>query len=405
MQGDNLERLTIEKAAKEKKTKRTVKTSYLVVCAAAAIAVVAAVAFNFLSKGREVKVARVSEVYPAQMLSQLNASGYVVAQRKADVASKITGQLVAIMVQEGSVVKGGQLIAQLENEDAKAQVDQGRANLMLARARMEQARAELENVSLDFERKKHLVAGGAVSRSEFDAAEARHLSAKAALDAALAEVKSSAASLANAQTSLSYSEIRAPFDAVVLTKNADVGDIITPFGAAANAKAAVVSIADLASLQVEVDVSEANIGSVHIGQPCDILLDALPDRRFRGVVDTIVPTVDRSKATVLVKVRFAEKDARILPEMSAKVGFLGRELSTDETRPRIMVSKQAVQKDGAVAYVFLVEGEKVRRRSMRPGSEFGDMLVAQDGLKPGDTVVIDPPKGLRNGSRISILQQ
>jgi RND family efflux transporter MFP subunit len=271
-----------------------------------------------------VQVARVGEVYPSQMLARLNASGYVVAQRKADVAAKITGQMVAIRVQEGRLVKQGQLIAQLENEDAKASLEQGRANLMLARARLDQARADLENVSLDFERKKSLVASGAVSRSEFDAAEARYLSAKAALDASRAEVESSAASLSNARIALSYSEIRAPFDAVVLTKNADVGDIITPFGAAANAKAAVVSIADLSSLQVEVDVSEANISSVSVGQPCDILLDALPEKRFRGVVDTIVPTVDRSKATVLVKVRFRERDTRILPEMSAKVGFLSR---------------------------------------------------------------------------------
>ncbi|HOS97769.1 MAG TPA: efflux RND transporter periplasmic adaptor subunit [Deltaproteobacteria bacterium] len=404
MQGDNLERLTIEKAAKEKKPRVRRRMSSLFFIAAALV-LVAAVAYHSLSKGREVQVARVGEVYPSQMLSRLNASGYVVAQRKADVASKITGQMVAIWVQEGSIVKEGQLIAQLENEDAKANLEQGRANLTLARARLDQARADLENVSLDFERKKALVASGAVSRSEFDAAEARYLGAKAALDASRAEVESSAASLSNAQIALSYSEIRAPFDAVVLTKNADVGDIITPFGAAANAKAAVVSIADLSSLQVEVDVSEANISSVSVGQPCDILLDAMPEKRFPGVVDTIVPTVDRSKATVLVKVRFKEQDARILPEMSAKVGFLSRELTRDELRPRTMVAASAVQRSGDNAHVFVVKGGRVSRVEVVLGASFKDMFEVLGGLKPGDTVVVEPPKGLRDGSKIVIPQQ
>ncbi len=404
MQADNLERLTIEKAAKEKKP-RGRRTSWLLISAAAVIVLVGALAYHSLSKGREVQVARVGEVYPSQMLARLNASGYVVAQRKADVASKITGQMVAIRVQEGSIVKQGQLIAQLENEDAKASLEQGRANLMLARARQDQARADLENVSLDFARKKSLVASGAVSRSEFDAAEARYLSAKAALDASRAEVESSAASLSNARIALSYSEIRAPFDAVVLTKNADVGDIITPFGAAANAKAAVVSIADLSSLQVEVDVSEANISSVSVGQPCDILLDALPQKRFRGVVDTIVPTVDRSKATVLVKVRFKEQDARILPEMSAKVGFLSRELSREELRPRTMVPASAVQGSGKQAHVFLVAGDRVSRVEVALGASFGDMREVLGGLRPGDTVVVDPPGSLKDGSKIATAQQ
>ncbi len=204
-------------------------------------------------------------------------------------------------------------------------------------------------------------------------------------------MESGGAALKSAQISLSYSEIRAPFDAVVLTKNADVGDIITPFGAAANAKAAVVSIADLSSLVVEVDVSEANIGTVQVGQPCDIQLDALPESRFRGVVDTIVPTVDRSKATVLVKVRFLTQDTRVLPEMSAKVGFLSRDLGSDELEPRTMVNAQALQGAGEGVFVFVVDGDRVRKRSVRPGERFGDMIEVKDGIKAGDTVVVVLP--------------
>jgi RND family efflux transporter MFP subunit len=405
MQGDNLDKLTIARTAKDKRALRRTRPLYSVLYVAIAVSVVIFIAWLFLSKGQEVRVGSVSRVYPAQLLAKLRASGYVVAQRKADVAAKVTGQLTAIMVEEGSLVKKGQVIARLESADVATQVDQVRANLRAAQARVEQIRADMENTTLDYERKKKLVSSGAVSRAEYDAAESRYFSAKASLDAARSDVQSSAAALRTALITLSYYEIRSPFDAVVLTKNADVGDIITPFGAAANAKAAVVSIADLSSLQVEVDVSESNIGLVRVGLPCDILLDALPDDRFQGVVDTIVPTVDKSKATVLVKVRFSKLDPRILPEMSAKVGFLSKELKPDELKPRTMMSVSALKGTGAREYAFVVQGQRVHKKEVRTGMVIGDMVEVKDGLKPGDTVVITPPKGLSDNSKITIIQQ
>ena len=404
MEGDNLAKLTIEKTGKARHTRRRLKPLYLVLLSAAGIAVAVFLSWSVLSKGVEVKVASVAEIYPSQLLSRINASGYVVAQRKADVASKTTGQLTSLMVQEGSQVKQGQVIARLESADAAALAEQARANIGLSRAREGQAKAELDNATLDFNRRKDLVLTGAISRSEFDTAQARYLVAKASYEASRAEVKASEAALRNAQATLSYFEIRAPFDAVVLTKNADVGDIITPLGAAANAKAAVVSIADLSSLQVEVDVSEANIGAVRAGQPCDISLDALPGVRFQGRVDTIVPTVDRSKATVLVKVRFLERDPRILPEMSAKVGFLSRPIQEAEKKPRTMVNGSALAGPDKDRFVFLVKGERAVRTPVRTGGRFGDMVEVSSGLKPGDTVVVNPPEGLRQGSKITVSQ-
>jgi RND family efflux transporter MFP subunit len=405
MQGDDLDKLAIAKTAKDKRTRHKTRPLYLVLYGAIALALVILLAWLFLSKGQEVKVASVARVYPAQLLAKLKASGYVVAQRKADVAAKVTGQLTAIMVQEGSLVKKGQVIARLENADVSAQVDQSRSNLSAARARVEQIKADMGNTVLDFERKKRLVNSGAISRSEFDAAQSRYLSAKASLDAANSDAQSSAAALKIAEVTLSYYEIRSPFDAVVLTKNADVGDIITPFGAAASAKAAVVSIADLSSLQVEVDVSESNIGLVQVGLPCDILMDALPDERFEGVVDTIVPTVDKSKATVLVKVRFSGHDPRILPEMSAKVGFLSKALKQGEQGPRTMVGVSALKGSGELRYVYVVQGERVHKKEVKTGMVYGDMVEVKDGLKPEDTVVINPPKGLGDNSKITIIQQ
>lgn len=404
MQGDNLDKLALDRSAKQRAAKRRFKAPTLFLIIAAGAALLIGIAWMFLSRGYEVKAIGVSEVYPAQLLARLNASGYVVAQRKADVASKITGQIVAIMVQEGSLVREGQVIARLENADAAAVSEQGRANLMLAKARVLQAKADLDNATLDYTRKQTLLQKGIISRAEFDVAQARYLNTSASYAAARAAVEASAAALKNALVSLAYSEIKAPFDAVVLTKNADVGDIITPFGAAANTKAAVVTIADLGSLQVEADVSEANLPMVHVGQPCDIALDALGAARFQGVVDTIVPTVDRSKATVMVKVRFLSRDPRILPEMSAKVGFLQKNLGPQELKARIMVSRTAVQPSDKGPYVFLIKRERAFRTVVKTGQTIGDMVEIREGLKAGDTIVASPPKGLRDNAKIRIPQ-
>jgi RND family efflux transporter MFP subunit len=197
-----------------------------------------------------------------------------------------------------------------------------------------------------------------------------------------------------------YTLIRAPFDAVVLTKNADVGDIVTPLGAAANAKASVVTIADMSSLQVEVDVSESSLARVKMGQPCEIQLDALPDSRFPGAVHMIVPTADRSKASVMVKVRFAERDPRVLPEMSARVAFLEREITRDEETPRTAVNPAVlISRDGKQA-VFIVKDDRAVETAVTVGGKIGDQIEIREGIKPGEKVVVNPPKKLRNGSKV-----
>jgi RND family efflux transporter MFP subunit len=187
---------------------------------------------------------------------------------------------------------------------------------------------------------------------------------------------------------------------VVLTKNADIGDIVTPLGAAANAKAAVVTIADMDSLQVEADVSETNLFLVKSGQPCEIQLDALPETRLKGQVHTIVPTADRAKATVMVKVRFLDKDPRVLPEMRAKVAFLSRALGPEEQRLFTSVQQGALVSRGGGTLTYRIQGERVVEVSIRTGARHGDLVEVLEGVKAGDRVVLNPPQGLRNGSRI-----
>ncbi len=400
MAADDLSRLKIDKSAKN--VRPGLRRKPMLVLGGAALLALAAALYGtgVFSTAQPVDVATVSQTYPSQSFTVLNASGYVVAQRKAAVASKVTAQLLEIHVEEGSRVKKGDIIARLEGADAAAAKDQARANLSVARYSLDQARAELADARVSYEREKGLLAREYTTKAAFDAAEARFRKAEAGVAGAESAVKAAEAALEAAKVNLEYTLIRAPFDAVVLTKNADIGDIVTPLGAAANAKAAVVTIADMQSLQVEADVSESNLEQVRVGQPCEIQLDALPDKRFRGVVHTVIPTADRTKATVMVKVRFVDLDPRVLPEMSAKVAFLSRPVGAGEESPRTTINPAAlVSRDGKTV-AFVVREGRVQEQEVTTGGKLGDLLVVTGGVKPGDRVVLNPPKGLRTGGRV-----
>ncbi|MBN1105868.1 MAG: efflux RND transporter periplasmic adaptor subunit [Deltaproteobacteria bacterium] len=370
-------------------------------------ALLMAAAFLLYQKGMlrpavEVQVSPVQNTYPSQSLTLLNASGYVVAQRKAAVASKTTGRLVELHVEEGDRVNKDQVIARLENEDARASRARAQANVHLARSRVEHAKAELVDATLSYNRNHELAAKGFVARSVFDTAEARYRMARAEVAAQEAALRASEAALAEAQVMLDYSFIRAPFDAVVLTKNADIGDIVTPLGAAANAKAAVVTIADMESLQVEVDVSESNIEQVRAGQPCEIRLDAFPDARFQGSVHMIVPTADRTKASVMVKVAFREKDSRVLPEMSAKVAFLSRGLTTEEQKPFKSIPLSAVFSRDGNTFVLVVQNDRALKRGVRIGKPLNPLVEVLEGLELGERVVVSPQDRMKEGARVKV---
>jgi RND family efflux transporter MFP subunit len=398
----DLSKLQIDKTRLSSRRGRKRRYGFLVLAIAAVLATAVLYHKGLLTPALKVQATRVQSIYPSQTFTLLNASGYVVAQRKAAVASKITGRLVFLAVEEGNRVKKGELIASLENEDAQAARDRALANVKVSRAVLEQARAELEDATLAYNRKKELATQGYIARAEHDAAEARYKTAKAAVAAQEATLRASEAALKEAEVTLEYAHIRAPFDAVVLTKNADIGDIITPLGAAANAKAAVVTIADLDSLQVEVDVAESNIEQVKVGGPCEIQLDALPEARFRGTVHMIVPTADRSKASVMVKVAFAERDPRILPEMSAKVAFLSRRVLASEEKPLKAVPSSALDDRDGQTVVFVVRGDRAVKSAVRVGRPFGSMTEVVDGLEVGDRVVLAPLNRLKNNTKIKI---
>jgi RND family efflux transporter MFP subunit len=405
MADEEVSKLKIDKSEagiRPKRKKKTVRIFFV----ALFIALMATLYFaGVFTPAVSVETVNVSQVYPYQSFTLLNASGYVVAQRKAAVSSKVTGRLIALYVEEGSKIKKGEVIARLESEDVSAFRTQADANLKSARHALDEATAEQQDATLSFGRDKELLSKGYIAKSDYDSADARYKKAVAAVEVAQATIKANEAALRGADVQIEYTLVRAPFDAVVLTKNADIGDILTPIGAAANVQAAVVTIADMNSLQVEADVSEADLHWVKAGQPCEIQLDAFPDTRFRGEIHMIVPTADRTKATVMVKVRFLDKDSRILPEMSAKVAFLSKPAEAEDEKPQTAVNSGAVSDREGKKFVFLIKGDRVVETPVKTGEKFGDMMEILAGLKAGDRVVLKPLSKLENGSRIKVAEQ
>ena len=405
MAQDDLNKLTIDKeryaAGKGAGKGRRFR---MAICLVALLSVAGAWRL-FADRSVEVEVATVSLVYPSQTFSLLNASGYVVAQRKAAVSSKATGRLDWLGVEEGSVVREGQLLARLESGDVAAVKNQAQANLAAARDALLQAQVEERDAARWLARNKELYSQGIISHSDYDTAEARYNKDLAATSGAKAAIRGAEAALNGAAVSLAYTQIRAPFDGVVLTKNADVGDIVSPLAAAANAKAAVVTLADMGSLEVEADVSESNLGKVRAGQPCEILLDALPEARFRGELHTIVPTADRSKGSVMVKVRFLDKDKRVLPEMSAKVAFLERPVRPGEGKPRVALPPASIASRDGKSFVFVLAGDKVTKTPVTPGARLGDLVEVVAGVKAGERIAVKPLDKLHDQSCVKTAEK
>jgi len=402
MGNEDLSKLKIDKSRVVIGTRKKRKLVYWVLLIVAVLVLGFLYVKGVFTPAIQVQVATVSQIYPSQAFTMLNASGYVVAQRKSALASKVTGRLIWLGVEEGSFVRKDQVVARLENQDVSASKDQASANVNVARFSLEQAQAELRDATLSLNRNKELLSRGVVARQTYDDVLARYDKAVAGVAGAEAALKANTAALGGATALLEYTLIRAPLDAVVLTKDADIGDIVTPLGAAANAKAAVVTIADMNSLEVEADVSESNLSKIKPGQPCEIQLDALPDLRFRGEIHMIVPTADRSKATVMVKVRFIDKDSRILPEMSAKVAFLSRPVTGEEKKPRVAFNQSAVINRKNLKAVFLAKGDRVIETPVGLGGPMGDMVEVLQGVKVGDRVVLNPSDRLKSGSKIKI---
>ena len=378
----------------EKKSTQGSKKNILIIFSVLIILIAALLGYTFLShefnSEVEVKLVQVSLQTPAQTNAVFTASGYVVAQRKAAVASKGTGRLIYLGVVEGDKVKKDQIIAKLEDSDVKAQLAEAKANLELQQA-------NLSDTKNTFERQKALFKTGSGTQADLDAADANYKRVLASIDIAKAQVQS-------AEVALENTIIRAPFDGTVLTKNADVGEIVAPLAAGVNSKAAVVTIADMSSLQVEADVSESNLEKISSNQDCEIILDAYPGHSYPGYVAKIVPTADRTKATVMVKVGFKNYDNRVLPEMSAKVIFLSKEIkeSSRNQQPVLVIPNSAIAQRNGQQIVFKVNNNKAVEVRITPGQNFDSYVEIKSGLQNGDMIIDNVNDKIQNGLKVKV---
>jgi RND family efflux transporter MFP subunit len=343
----------------------------------------------------ETTTAQVSrDVQPSAGTPILTASGYVVARRKAVVSAKIQGRLAELRVEEGSVVRKDELIARLESIDYEASVGRARAAVQRAEADLAENRRQLK-LSED------LAAQRIVSRDERDAAASRVRIAEAQLAQAQADQ-------AFAEAQLQNTLIRAPFAGVVVKKMAEVGESVAPIPPGVNlstSSGAIVALADLATLEVEADVAEANVAKVAGGQPAEVTVEAIPDRRYKAVLRQVIPTADRTKATVMVKVTILDKDKDLKPEMSAKVTFLEPEKKQEQTaaaQPVVLVPREAVASRGGQPVVFLVREGKALARPVVLGTERKDRVIVKEGLAGGETLVARPSDDLKDGAAVKV---
>src|SRR6185503_5367761 len=336
------------------------------------------------------------------------ANGYVVARTKAAVSAKIPGRRAVLSVSEGSVVQKGQIIARLDNADYAAAVGQAEAGVASARATLIEAQSDRDQMQRDYVRVRdvHAQNPNLVSPQEVENADSRVKQADARLSAQSSRVDAALAGLRVAQANLENTYIRAPFSGTVLRKEAEVGEVVAPSVGGGLTRGAVVTMADLATLEVEVDVNEAYIARIESNQQARITLDAYPDTAFRGTVRQVVPTADRQRATVQVKVAIVDRDPRILTEMGAKVEFLqaprpsAAGANQPAERPRIIVPAEAVRSDNGRNVVWVIREGRLHSRDVDAGPVSGNFREIRSGLSGGEQLLVGGVETPREGQRV-----
>ncbi len=345
----------------------------------------------------------VAEPADSASATVLDATGYVIARRQATVSSKISGRLAEVLIEEGERVSAGQVLARLDDEDAEAHLALMRARLGSAEAQLGQIEAQLAQARRDLARQEELHLRKLTSEEALDLARTQVEALQAQLAATLSQVRVAEAELQVAQVDYDNTIVRAPFDGVVVAKTAQPGEIVSPMSAGGSfTRTGIGTIVDMASLEIEVDVNEAFINRVRPEQPVVATLDAYPDWKIPAEVIAIIPTADRSKATIRVRIGIQVDDPRLVPEMGVRVSFLqDRSDQVAESTPGVLVPATAVQERDGVSFVYVLDGDYARARSITPGKEIGDHRLVEQGLAAGERVVLAPPAGLTDGARVT----
>jgi RND family efflux transporter MFP subunit len=399
-----LNALRMDRSADDAHLKRRSRPLILGILAMLAVAVAASLFWWLKPSAIGVSVASAEVVQDQSDAGArvLNASGYVVPRLQAVVSSKVTGKVKQVLVEEGMHVKTGQVLARLDDSTALDQVNVAKSQYAAAQALATQSEVEHDNAVRDLARTKTLFARQLISRSDMDAATTKEASLKAAMDSAREQAGVARNDLALDQQLLDDTVIRAPFAGVVVSKDAQPGEMISPMSAGGGfTRTGICTIVDMSSLEIEVDVNEAYIQRVHPEQKVDAVLDAYPDWHIPSHVISIIPTADRDKSTVKVRIRFDKLDPRILPQMAVQVWFIGDDDGTPQAaHSRILIPQVALHRDGSTPYVFVDTDGHAERRAIKPGATEGDKLEVLAGINGGDQVIVAADKPLTDGMRV-----
>ena len=336
----------------------------------------------------------------------LNASGYVTARRRATVSSKVTGKVLEVFVEEGKAVKKGQVLARLDDSQIRASLSVAEAQLAAAQRGAAEDEARLKQAQLNLDRRARLIKEGVVGRAEVDDAQGDVDSLTARIAMAQQQVRVAEAQVTARQTDLTDMVVRAPFDGIAISKDAQPGEMISPVSAGGGfTRTGICTIVDMTSLEIEVDVSETYINRVHSAQKVEAVLDAYQDWKIPAHVITTIPSADRQKATVKVRIGFDQLDPRILPDMGVKVSFLREEEAPSAAAAaaaRMTVPKAAIRTIDGRSVVFVAKDDRVERRAISVGNENGGVVDVLSGVNAGERVVLDPPAGMKDGDRIKV---
>ena len=378
------------------------------------LAIIVAAAFAFRNQKPVVEVAAAAKPDAGGRQALLNASGYITPRRRATIAAKITGRVTGVFFDEGTRVSEGQLLATLDDSDVKRSLDSAKADRDSAQAAIADYEVQLRNSNTQLRRAQDLQAAGVQTQEALDNARTAVDSLKAKIELAKQQVAATESRIAVAQQAVDNCTIRAPFAGVVVSKDAQVGEMVSPNSAGGGfTRTGIATIVDMHSNEIEVDVNESYIARVENGQQVAATLDAYPDKPFPAKVRTVIPTADRQKATVKVRITILnlEKYDFILPDMGVKVAFLENEQparrgkSKDkETGPQAVafIPKSAVRSDATVSFVLLVRDGKVERRAVSLGLDRGTEVAVLSGVAPGDSLVVKGPEGLHDGDKVEI---
>ncbi len=334
----------------------------------------------------------------------LNASGYVTARRRATVSSKVTGKVLEVFVEEGKAVHKGQVLAKLDDSQVRASLAVGEAQLETARRGAAEDEARLREATLTLGRRQQLVKEQVISKAELDSAQAEVESLKARIDVAHQQIRVAESVVNQRRTDLADMEVRAPFDGVAISKDAQPGEMISPVSAGGGfTRTGVATIVDMTSLEIEVDVNESYINRVRPGMPIEAVLDAYPDWRIPAHVIAPIPSADRQKATVKVRIGFEQLDPRILPDMGVKVSFLNERPDTGSAaKARVLLPTTAVRKIDGRTVVFVMREDRVERRAVSVGTATGDQTEVLSGVSAGERVVVEGPQTLKDGDKVKV---